>query len=166
VFYQQYCSTLIHCCDINLVNKILPPLLPSNKIICDQSYLHERVLTPHDDIITSPASFVLCSVSKTAMARTALFWAITQWVVVIPYRHIWDNLSVPSSSFRNPRRQCHLLFKKLSHFLQFSLPCLLMSPSLFCKLFIYTPLVMVNLLPTFWTLLTTCNTLFNLFLKI
>jgi len=45
----------------------------SQVIIYDQSYLHERVLTPHDDIITSTASFVLCSVSKTAMARTALF---------------------------------------------------------------------------------------------
>jgi hypothetical protein len=40
--------------------------------------------------------------SPEKQMRSALFWIITQRVVVISYR-FRDNLSVPSSGFKNPK---------------------------------------------------------------
>jgi hypothetical protein len=34
---------------------------------------------------------------------TALFWVITQRVVVVPYGRFWDKLSAPSSRVKNPK---------------------------------------------------------------
>jgi hypothetical protein len=38
--------------------------------------------------------------SYVVLLRSELFWDITQCIVVIPYRCLGDNLSVPSSSVK------------------------------------------------------------------
>jgi hypothetical protein len=47
-------------------------------------------------------NYVLVHVNYPFFLRTALFWVVTQQVLVIPYRRFGITWSVPSSGIKNP----------------------------------------------------------------